>query len=552
MEDLLNQLYPRDGEMLAEGLQALKERYGNTSARHSALSHRDSVLITYGDGIQRSGEKSLSTLNVLATTYLGDCISAIHLLPCFPYSSDDGFSVIDYYRINPDLGDWPEIATLSTGFDLMFDAVINHMSQESEWFQAFLRGEPRYQNYFITADPSEDYSRVVRPRALPLLHPFEKEGDTVHVWTTFSRDQVDLNYKDACVLLQVLDILLFYASRGARYLRLDAIAFLWKERGTPCIHLDETHAVIQLMRSVLDDICPGTVLITETNVPHSENISYFGNGSNEAHMVYNFTLPPLLAHSLHSGEIDTLTRWARSLDIPAGTCFFNFTASHDGMGVRPLQGIIPDTAVTELAHHAEAHGGFVSYKDNGDGTQSPYELNCNYLDLLTSPKENDTLRIDRFMLTQSIMLCMPGVPGIYYHSLLGSCNDRDAALESGIPRRINRAKLDFDSLVQELNSTDDFRNRIFTRYRQLLQVRRSQPVFNPFGPASYQSDGLLFIITRSSEEEELKAIHNFSGKVQTYYAGGDNWSDLLGFTISKEGLITLNPFEFRWIKRAKR
>jgi sucrose phosphorylase len=552
MEDLLNQLYPRDSEMLVDGLQALKERYGNTSARKTALSHRDSILITYGDGIRRSGEKPLSTLNELATQYLSDCISAIHLLPCFPYSSDDGFSVIDYYRINPDLGDWPEIATLSKGFDLMFDAVINHMSQESEWFQAFLRGEPRYQNYFITADPSEDHSRVVRPRALPLLHPFEKEGATVHVWTTFSRDQVDLNYKDAGVLLQVLDILLFYTSRGARYLRLDAIAFLWKETGTPCIHLDETHAVIQLMRSVLDDICPGTVLITETNVPHSENISYFGNGGNEAHMVYNFTLPPLLAHSLHSGEIDTLTNWARSLDIPPETCFFNFTASHDGIGVRPLQGIVPDTAVTELAGYAEAHGGFVSYKDNGDGTQSPYELNCNYLDLLSSPNENNTLRIDRFMLTQSVMLCMPGVPGIYYHSLLGSCNDRDAALESGIPRRINRAKLDFDSLVQELNNADNYRNRIFTRYKKLLQVRRSQPVFNPYGPALYQSDGLLFIITRSSDDEELQAIHNFSGEVQTYNPGGDDWSDLLGSTVSKEGPITLNPYEFRWMKRAKR
>lgn len=549
MVELLKRLYPEDSERLAKELKQLKERYGGTSGLDTELSHRDCILITYGDGIRESGEKPLTTLNRLATTYLEDCVSAIHLLPCFPYSSDDGFSVIDYYRINPELGDWAEIETLARGFDLMFDAVINHMSQESEWFQAFLKGEDPYHCYFITADPAEDHSRVVRPRALPLLRPFEKEGKTVHVWTTFSRDQVDLNYKDAGVLLQVLDILLFYASRGARYLRLDAIAFLWKEAGTPCIHLKETHGVIQLMRSVLDEIHPGTVLITETNVPHPENISYFGNGNNEAHMVYNFTLPPLLAYSLHRGEINTLTNWALSLDIPSGTCFFNFTASHDGIGVRPLQGIVPESAVSELVGYAEAHGGFVSYKDNGDGTRSPYELNCNYMDLLTPAEADDTLRIDRFMLTQSIMLCMPGVPGIYYHSLLGSRNDRNAAIDSGIPRRINRAKLDYARLVEELDDPRSFRYRVFIRYRQLLRIRRSQPVFHPYGPARYHCESLLFIITRTHGPEEFQAIHNFSVDEQIFVPDGGGWSDVLSSQDSIEVPLRLKPFGFRWIKR---
>ncbi|MEO0528909.1 MAG: alpha-amylase family glycosyl hydrolase, partial [Bacteroidota bacterium] len=406
MKDLLKQLYPNDLDFVLEQVSCLKRKYNPDNSKDlSKLTHQDCILITYGDAIFEPSRTPLSSLKRFADEYLKEGISAIHLLPCFPYTSDDGFSVVDYYEINSELGSWKDIDELKITFDIMFDAVVNHMSKKSSWFQAFLKGTETFDTYFIEADPNADYSDVVRPRALPLLHKFDKQGKEVYVWTTFSEDQVDLNYRSAKVFIQVLDVLLFYIHKGARYIRLDAIAFLWKTMGTSCIHLKETHLVIQAYRQVFNEIAPHAIIITETNVPHVENVSYFGNGSNEAHMVYNFTLPPLLAHSIHEQEISTLTKWAKSLSLPSSeTCFFNFTASHDGVGVRPLQGIIADKEISRLAEKAELHGGFVSYKDNGDGTKSPYELNCNYMDLITHPSSENTIRAQRFLLTQSVML----------------------------------------------------------------------------------------------------------------------------------------------------
>ena len=550
MEDLIARIYPEDSEKVLKGVKVLAASYRQKmkKATSNELTDADCILITYGDSISSENEGPLATLSTFGIKYLKDIISAIHLLPCFPYSSDDGFSVIDYYEIDPNLGDWGDVKQLESDFELMFDAVVNHISKSSDWFKKYLADESPYNKYFIEANPQDDHSKVVRPRALPLLHPFLKEDREVFVWTTFSEDQVDLNYKDYRVFLHVLDVLLFYISKGARYIRLDAIAFLWKEAGTSCIHLDQTHWVIQSYRQIIEELAPEVILITETNVPHEENISYFGNGSNEAQMVYNFTLPPLLAFSVHQQSVSILTQWAQSLILPGPeVCFFNFTASHDGIGVRPLQGIVAAEDILKLARVAEKHGGFVSYKTNEDGSESPYELNCNYMDLITDPAWPDDLRIRRFLLTQSVMLCMPGVPGIYYHSLLGSENDREAAIQSGINRRINRKKLDYDTLVAELETGSSLRNRIYSEYAQMLKVRRANAVFNPFAPATYDATDSLFVIIRESKGEVLYALHNFSDLDITVEAMTGSTVDLItNETISTE-YWTIGPFEFKWL-----
>ncbi len=545
LETIVGCVYPKQKEEVLESIEILKKKYA-LNAVERPISEQDVILITYGDGILEQEVASLKTLKKFSDTYLKEEISAIHLLPCFPYSSDDGFSVIDYYEINPELGTWNEIEQLAENFELMFDAVVNHMSATSDWFTSFLNGEVPYNKYFIVADPKLDYSKVVRPRALPLLHSYEAKSGVVNVWTTFSEDQVDLNYKNTEVFLQVLDILLYYVSKGARFIRLDAIAFLWKEQDTTCIHLPETHLVIQAYRKVLDSVAPSTVLITETNVPHEENISYFGDGFNEAHMVYNFTLPPLLALSVHQEKINTLLNWAQGLQQLGNTCFFNFTASHDGVGVRPLQGIVPVSEIQQLADKALEHGGFVSYKDNGDGTQSPYELNCNYLDLLTPPSANDITRANRFLLTQSVMLCMPGVPGVYYHSLLGSRNDREAAIDSGINRRINRKKLDYLSLTESLADRESLENQIFSRYSQLLRIRRNEALFNPYEKVNYTAQESIFIIERGQGNEKLFCCHNFSSQEFELAPFGGKIKVL--FHSQQENPKVLKPFEFKWIK----
>lgn len=550
MKELIEHLYPQHKEQVVKEIERLIEKYQPIFSKidQVSLSHKDAILITYGDAIQCDGEAPLKTLCNFGKSYFKDCINSIHLLPCFPFTSDDGFSVVDYYAINPELGSWQEIEHLNNHFYLMLDAVVNHMSQASDWFQGFLNSRPEYSDYFIEVDPALDYSDVVRPRALPLFHKYKRGVEDVHVWTTFSRDQVDLNFKSYKVFIQVLDILLFYASKGARFIRLDAIAFLWKKVGTSCLHLEETHQVIQAYRRVMEHIGADTVLITETNVPHKENISYFGDGYNEAHMVYNFSLPPLLAFSLMEEDVTDLTQWARSLKLPGEkTCFFNFTASHDGIGVRPLQGIVPDDKIQQLADRAIEYGGFVSYKDNGDGTQSPYELNCNYMDLLTHPEESDDIRIRKFLLTQSVMLCMPGVPGIYYHSILGSRNDRASALDSGINRRINREKLDYEDLMTDLNLESSFRHKVFNAYYRMLDLRRSNACFDPYGRAEISRIGPLFIINRILDHDEIICIHNFSGNNHLLDFLENQYFDL----ISNEYVDHSNGIEgfgIRWLK----
>ncbi|MCD0461386.1 alpha-amylase family glycosyl hydrolase [Roseiconus lacunae] len=558
MIELIQSIYPDHTTEIQAGIDTLLKKYAAEikpvdSNAPSELCQKDSILITYGDSFREDGISSLQCLKKFACQQLGDCVSAIHLLPCFPYTSDDGFSVQDYYQIDPALGNWFDMEELGQSYELMFDAVVNHISKSSEWFKGFLDGDARYADYFIVADPDADYSSVTRPRALPLLHPFRQGDKTVHVWTTFSEDQVDLNFHSPSVLLAVLDVLLFYVARGARYIRLDAIAFIWKELGTSCMHLPQTHGIIQLCRKVIAQLAPQVAIITETNVPHEENISYFGNGSNEAHLVYNFTLPPLLMYSLHRQNVDTLTRWASSLDLPGDrTCFFNFTASHDGVGVRPLQGIVSTEAIEELAEIARSHGGFVSMRDNGDGTQSPYEINCNYFDFATDPSSSDSVRVQRFLLTQSVMLTMPGVPGIYYHSIVGSENDRQAAIDSKINRRINRAKLHYPSLAAELERPDTIRSQVFNRYKTMLTARGGEPLLAPFVAAEYHSAGPVFVIRRSNDGGTLFAVHNFSDSDEAITLPGEKLTDLLTGQQLGSGSdvtsITLQPFEFRWLR----
>lgn len=306
--DLLKAIYG-DAELLPS-IEALIDQ-ANIAPRPT-LKQEGPILIAYGDHVQAEGMKPLQALHYFARQHLKGLIDSVHLLPFYPYTSDDGFSVVDYMAVDPALGKWEDVQAIGRDFRLMFDLVLNHTSASSAWFQAFLRGEAPYDQYFATASPDDDLSAVVRPRTHPLLTPFETTSGTRHVWTTFSTDQVDLNYAHPPVLLDMLRILLDYVRLGADYVRLDAIAYLWKTIGTPCIHLPQTHAIVQLMRAVLDAAAPWVKLITETNVPHHENITYFGDGLHEAQMVYNFALPPLLLHSLLVGSAETLSAWLKA------------------------------------------------------------------------------------------------------------------------------------------------------------------------------------------------------------------------------------------------
>lgn len=545
----LTKLYgEQEAALTADKMEERFRRFEGAQSGGGWLTEKDSILITYGDTLVKEGEPGFTTLHDFLKKYVGDAISTVHILPMFPYTSDDGFSVVDYKEINPGLGDWEDVKKLAADYHLMFDAVINHISKSSDWFQRYLRCEEPYKDYFITCDPSADYSTVTRPRALPLLTKFETKEGEKYVWTTFSEDQIDLNCKCPEVLIEILDVLLTYAQNGARLIRLDAVGFLWKELGTACMHLPNTHEVIKLARKVLEDYVPGTLLITETNVPHKDNISYFGNGKDEAQLVYQFPLPPLTMFSLLTGDASRLTGWAQNLDTPApGTTYFNFLSSHDGIGVRPTEGILSKEEQQFLVDSALRNGGEVSYKDNGDGTKSPYELNINYQDALASPEESDEIRIKRFLAAETILLSMQGLPGIYIHSLLGSRNDYYGKSTSGILRRINREKLQIEELEKALEGESN-RRIIFEELLRRLKIRAAHPAFAPDGLQRVLSlDKRVFALERESVsgEEKITVYINVSGenvKIKNSFASG---LDILsGEKTAAE--TELKPYECKW------
>jgi sucrose phosphorylase len=493
-------------------LLALLPPFASRSAAPS-LTERDALLITYADQVTEPDTPPLQTLATFCRQWLADAVSGIHILPFYPWSSDDGFAVKDYFAVAPEYGTWDDIARFRPQFDLMFDAVFNHMSAESDWFRAFLRDDPAFKDFFLTVSGNPDTCQVVRPRALPLLTEFTTAHGAEMVWTTFSDDQVDLNARNPRVILALLRALLFYAGQGARFIRLDAIAYFCKQIGTTCIHLPDTHRFIQLMRAVLDAAAPHVQLITETNVPHADNISYFGDGSNEAQMVYNFALPPLVLHAVLRGDSAYLSRWAATLRAPsASTTFFNFLASHDGIGLNPARGILPETEINFLVERCQAHGGFINYKHNSDGSRSPYEMNIVYFDALNDPAAGEPLdlQVARFLVAQSIMLSFAGVPGIYFHSLFGSRNDREAALASGINRRINRQKLSARELQAALRDPSSLRSRVFENFRSLLRLRRQRPAFSPHAPQRVLDLGPgIFALERTSANgQTVLCLHN--------------------------------------------
>lgn len=542
------------GERADDALRCILPILGTHRAAHRRTwSERDVVLITYGDQVQSPDGPALPALQeFLTTSGLTRLLNTVHLLPFFPFSSDDGFSVIDYRQVHSDVGEWSHVQDLAKHVDLMFDLVLNHCSQHSDWFQGYLAGEEPFVRYFCEAQPSDDLSQVTRPRSLPLLTAFDTSRGTRHVWTTFSADQVDLNFAEPAVLAEFLDMLLFYVRQGARIIRLDAIAYLWKEVGTPCIHLPRTHEVVKLMRDVLDAVAPNVLLLTETNVPHAENVSYFGNGD-EAHMVYQFSLPPLLLDAFLSNDASGLRDWlSHQAATAAGTTFFNFTASHDGIGVRPLEGLVSEQRFRRLVEAARQRGSLIGTKRNPDGSDAPYELNVSYVDALGEPAGMDaSLHARRFLSSQAIMLALPGVPGVYFHSLVGTRNDVQGAQESGIPRRINRRKFQLDELRRTLGEPDSLQAKIFNGYQHLLRTRIEQPAFHPDGGCELvelgESTLLGFQRTSCDGSQRVLCVTNLDAESRCFDLA-EAGRDLLSDQAVPAGSTIVEPYMTMWVE----
>lgn len=555
IKSLINFVY---GESFSEAhLKVLLEKIDNagsviTGKRKAGWDEKDIVLITYADQFSAPGEKALPVFTRFYNEWLSRSFSHVHLLPFYPWSSDDGFSVIDYHEVAPETGSWRDVAELKKSASLMFDFVCNHMSAKSKWFENYINQAPGYEDFFISVDPETDLSAVTRPRALPLLTPFTlHDGSVRHLWTTFSEDQIDLNFASPEVLIAMVDVLLHYLMEGARYIRLDAVGFMWKIPGTNCIHLEQTHRLIQVFRAITDRVAPGTVLITETNVPHKDNISYFGDGENEAQMVYQFSLPPLVLHAVHCQDVRVLCQWASSLKLPSmKTTWFNFLASHDGIGLNPLRGILPESEILSLVEKLQQEGALVNWKNNPDGTRSPYEINVTYLDALSAKESEDNERIARFILAHAVLLSFPGVPAVYIQSILGSRNDYDGVERLGYNRAINRKKYRAGEIDAELEDNKSLRHSIYHRLTQLIAIRRTKKAFHPDSQTIFETSGAhVFKIIRTADNgERITALFNFSNHQQNIHSDIETGRELIAGEDIRSTTLSLNPWQVMWIK----
>jgi sucrose phosphorylase len=551
-------------------VKRLRQRIAQTKASRPIhkreLTERDAILIVYPDQLQQPESPHLRTLRIFCEKYLQGLVSAIHLLPFFPYSSDDGFSVIDYRKVNPEVGTWEEVRALGKNFRLMFDAVINHVSAQSTWFQSFLQDKPPQNTYFITTEGEPDLSAVIRPRSTPLQTAFQTASGPKLVWTTFSRDQVDLNFHNPEVLLEIIDVLLFYVEQGAQFVRLDAIGYLWKEIGTTCIHLPQTHRIVQLLRAVLDKVAPDVLLITETNVPHRQNLTYFGDGTNETQLVYNFALPPLVLHAILKEDATHLANWLANLELPSEEVWFlNYLASHDGIGLPAARGILPEYEIDWLIDRVVERGGLISYKEDGEG-RNAYELNINFFDALGILQRSDqaeSVQLDRFLVAHAIMLSMRGVPAIYFHSLFGSRGWIEGVQQTGQNRALNRQKLTLHQLDLELADRSSLRHQAYSRLSGLLQTRSMNAAFHPNASQRIVkgNESVLAILRRQpSGDGPVLCLHNLSARSTAFELApkdifgnpmnSDFLSDILSgkqVTINSSSRVALGPYETFWL-----
>ena len=571
IESRLKNIYPNvlpsTIDSIEELIKSLSVRWDDEKVQFRPEKKRwdqtDIVLITYADQVAQTDSPHTPTLESLKTFLnrysIPEFINTVHLLPFYPFTSDDGFSVVDYYDLADGTGSWDDVNRLNEDVYLMFDLVLNHCSKQSEWFQRFLECEEPYDQFFHAVDPEEDLSLVTRPRSLPLLTKFKTSNGPKHVWTTFSEDQVDLNFSNPIVLLEFLKILLFYVQQGARIVRLDAIAFLWKEMGTTCVHLEQTHEVVKLMRDVLEIAAPGVILLTETNVPHKENVSYFGDGD-EAQMVYQFSLPPLLLDMFTHQDPTPLRNWLENLEqTPRGTTFFNFASSHDGIGVRPLEGLLNPERFNSLVDEMRKRGAYIGTRKQPDGSDTAYELNITYIDALSDPydsSDENWVRSDadirKFICSQAIMLSLPGIPGVYFHSLVGTPNDGASAAESGIPRRINRRKYDLNEVCQILDDQDSSQAKVFMAYQKLLRCRIECTAFHPDAECKVidVGDSQLFAFQRTAvdESENVIVIANPTAtEIEFTLDGRQRYQDVL-MEADMRSTNTISPFGFLWLR----
>ena len=538
---------------------------GPKNSKNDYWSENTILLITYADSISRGlSGKTLNDFGKFYKKYLEKFINSIHFLPFFPSSGDGGFSVKNHNDVDKAYGTWEDIQSLSKKANIMTDLVLNHSSSKGDWYKNFLDDKDPGKNYFYVVDKNYDCSKVVRPRDHDLLTEIELQNKKKFLWCTFSHDQIDLNFKNPDVLLEFIKLIIKLSSYGIKIFRLDAVAFIWKQPGTTCLNLSQTHEIIKLLRDIVDQLDKNLIIVTETNLPKQENLSYFGK-NDEAHWIYNFSLPPLIVNTFLFEDSVALTKWSMKMP-PAqlGNAYLNFIASHDGIGMRPAEGILSDKEIKKMLQRLKKNGSKFSMRKLSNNEEKVYEANISLFNALqfTDSDLKGKFALKRFIAAHCIILAIEGVPAFYFNSLFATKNDEETFANTGVKRNLNRYKWHYSTLVNLIKTNNTIERNCYEIFKKLISIRKIQPAFHPNATQfTLNLDKNIFAVWRQSRDrkQSIFALTNVSSKTiklntnKINLIDDEQWFDLLSqeTKITDDQYIKLMPFQSLWITNLK-
>ncbi len=540
----------------SEIIQLINNFNEKNPKKKKSISEKTTLVICYGDSVYSEKKKSIRVFQSFFQKKLKNYFNTIHFLPFYPSSSDSGFAVKDHYKVDNKLGNWLDIKSISKSTNVMADMVINHSSARGLWFKNFLKKKEPGKDYFLTVDNKFDTSKVIRPRDHTLLKKIKIFNQSDYLWRTFSPDQIDLNFRNPSVLIQFIKIMIHLINNGVTIFRLDAIAYLWKENGTKCINLKQTHEIIKLLRNIINLLNIQTTIITETNLPENENLSYFGK-NDEANWIYNFSLPPLLIHAFLFENSSYLNKWSKNLpNTKNDNCYLNFIASHDGIGIRPTEGLLNKKTLNNFLNRLKKNGSKFSYRKVQNKAKKVYEANITVFDAL---KKSDydikgKFYLERYISCHAIMISFEGIPAIYFNSIFGTSNDEAKYIITGNNRDVNRYRWNFKNITNKLKNNKSKQNIFYQNICNLLNIRRKQKAFHPnalrinlnFGKKVY-----AFKRVSIDKKQTILCITNLSSKIQKTEISQKylKMKNLINSKIQIEDrkFLVLRPFETIWL-----
>ena len=548
-ESNINKLYIR------EIIYLINKYNKNRKKEDLKINESTSLVICYGNSVTDGNKKSLKVFNKFYKKYLKNNFNSVHFLPFYPSSSDSGFAVKDHYKIEPRLGSWKDVKLISKNCNVMADLVINHSSARGLWFSNFLKNKSPGKDYFFTVDKNFNSKKVIRPREHKLLKKIKLSNETKYLWRTFSPDQIDLNFKNPKVLIRFIKIIFNLINNGVRIFRLDAIAYLWKENGNTCINHTNTHNIIKFIRLVCNLLKTECIIVTETNLPEKENLSYFGN-NDEANWIYNFSLAPILVYSLLFEDSNKITKWSKNFPIAKlNNNYLNFIASHDGIGMRPIEGILSTNTQKKFLSRLKKNGGEFSYRKVQGVKKKVYEANITLFNAFKCSDfdKSGIFGFERYMAAHTIMISFDGIPAIYFNSMFGNSNDNSKYIISGNKRDLNRYRWNKDKIEDHLKDQNSKQNKYYKNMSNILAIRSKQKAFHPNAIRKTLKLGDNFFGLKrvsTDNKQSIYCITNMTSKLQLLKVNKNIFykRNLFNSKLTKKsGKIQFEPFQTVWL-----